>query len=145
MAEFSIFRVESITAELVSAFERLIPQLTKATIPSPTDLQMLLDSPSVLIVARRSGPDGQIVGAATLGLFRTPSGHHAHIEDVIVDMDLRGQGCGEALVTHLLHIAREMGLHGVSLTCNPSRVAANQLYKKMGFQKWETSVYWYGL
>jgi len=141
----SITRVETITTELLSAFERLIPQLTRAPIPTPEELQKLIDSPSVLILARAPGADGQIVGAATLGVFRTPSGLHAHVEDVIVDESMRGQGIGEALVNHLLENAREMKLQGVSLTCNPRRVAANQLYQKMGFKKWETNVYWYEL
>jgi ribosomal protein S18 acetylase RimI-like enzyme len=139
----SISRVETITPELLTAFERLIPQLTQAPIPTREELQKLIDSPSVLILAR--GADGEIIGAAALGVFRTPSGVHAHVEDVIVDESLRGQGIGEALVNHLLQIAREMGLKGVSLTCNPRRVAANALYQKMGFKKWETNVYWYGL
>jgi ribosomal protein S18 acetylase RimI-like enzyme len=141
----SITRVETVTPELLAAFERLIPQLTKAPIPTPAELQKLIDSPTVLILARSPGVDGEIVGAATLGVFRTPSGVHAHVEDVIVDESRRGQGIGEALIKHLLEIAREMGLKGVSLTCNPRRVAANALYQKMGFQKWETNVYWYGL
>ena len=141
----SIARVTSVTPELLATFERLIPQLTQATIPTPEELQKLIDSPSVLILARNSGVDGEIVGAGTLGIFRTPSGTHAHVEDIIVDESMRGQGIGEALVSHLLKIAHEMGLKGVSLTCNPSRVAANALYQKMGFKKWETNVYWYGL
>jgi ribosomal protein S18 acetylase RimI-like enzyme len=141
----SISRVEAVTPELLSAFERLIPQLTQAPTPTPTELQKLIDSPSVLILARSPGVDGEIVGAATLGMFRTPSGLHAHVEDVIVDESRRGHGIGEALVNHLFQIAREMGLKGVSLTCNPRRVAANALYQKMGFKKWETNVYWYGL
>jgi ribosomal protein S18 acetylase RimI-like enzyme len=141
----SITRVETITPELLAAFERLIPQLTKAPIPTREELQKLIDSPSVLILARVPDENGEIIGAAALGVFRTPSGVHAHVEDVIVDESLRGQGIGEALVNHLLQIAREMGLKGVSLTCNPRRVAANSLYQKMGFKKWETNVYWYGL
>ena len=149
----SITRVENVTPELLAAFERLIPQLTQAPIPTAKELQKLIDSPSVLILARATqkacraspGADGQIVGAATLGIFCTPSGMHAHVEDVIVDDAMRGQGIGEALVNHLLEIAREMGLKGVSLTCNPRRVAANALYRKMGFKKWETNVYWYEL
>ncbi len=64
---------------------------------------------------------------------------------MIIDEAQRGQGLGESLVRHLLQIAREMGLKGVSLTCNPRRVAANQLYRKMGFKPWETNVYWYEL
>lgn len=141
----SITRVEAVTPELLAAFERLIPQLTQASIPTPAELQKLLDSPSVLILARAPNADGEIVGAATLGVFRAPSGVHAHVEDVIVDEAKRGQGIGEALVNHLLQIAREMGLKGVSLTCNSRRVAANALYQKMGFKKWETNVYWYDL
>lgn len=141
----SITRAETITPELLAAFERLIPQLTKAPIPTGDELQKLIDSPSVLILARIPDVDGSIVGAGTLGVFRTPSGVHAHVEDIIVDESMRGQGVGEALVRHLLQIAREMGLKGVSLTCNPRRVAANALYQKMGFKKWETNVYWYEL
>ena len=146
MTGFSIARVESLSAELLSVFERLMPQLTSAPIPTSAELQQLLDSPSLLIVARRSpDPQGRIVGMATLGVFRTPSGLHAHIEDVVVDHDFRGQGCGEALVRHLLQTARELGLEGVSLTCNPQRAAANKLYQKLGFQKWETNLYWLAL
>ena len=145
MIEFSIARVESITAELLAAFERLMPQLTSAPIPTQAELQQLLDSPSLLIVARSPDARGQIVGAAALGVFRTPSGLHAHIEDVIVEHAFRGQGCGEALVRHLLQTARELGLDGVSLTCSPQRAAANRLYQKLGFHEWETNLYWLAL
>jgi ribosomal protein S18 acetylase RimI-like enzyme len=145
MEKIVITRVEAVSPELLAAFERLIPQLTKAPIPTPEELQSLLDSTSVLIVARFSSQAGLIIGAGTLGVFRTPSGLHAHIEDLIVDEALRGQGVGEALVLKLLQIAREMGLQGVSLTCNPRRTAANRLYQKMGFKKWETNTYWYEL
>lgn len=141
----TLIRVTSVTPELLAAFERLIPQLTQAPIPTPAELQKLFDSPSVLILARFPGVEGEIIGAGTLGVFRTPSGLHAHVEDIIVDETMRGQGIGETLVNHLLEIARQMGLKGVSLTCNPRRVAANALYRKMGFQKWETNVYWYEL
>jgi ribosomal protein S18 acetylase RimI-like enzyme len=140
-----IEKVEFVSDELLAAFERLMPQLSQAPAPNPTELAALLASPSVLIIARYPDEAGPIVGAATLGVFRTPSGLHAHVEDVIVDQALRGQGLGEALVKRLLEIAREMGLEGVSLTCNPRREAANRLYRKMGFKEWKTNVYWYGL
>ena len=145
MENLQIDRVEAVTPELLAAFERLIPQLTKSPIPSWDDLQHLLDSPNVLIVAHLGPGASPIVGAGVLGVFRTLSGLHAHIEDLIVDQSLRGQGIGEALVSRLLQIARELGLEGVSLTCNPRRVAANRLYQKMGFKQWETNTYWYEL
>jgi len=143
MISIFITRVESVSPELVAAFEHLIPQLTRAPIPTEAELQKLLDSPSILLVARIPGSDGQIVGSGTLAVFHTPSGIHAHIEDVIVDEDQRGRGIGNALVQHLLHTARAMNLQGVSLTCNPRRAVANQLYQKIGFKRWETNVYWY--
>jgi len=140
-----ITRVSQINNEIVSAFDRLIPQLTRRQPPTAEDLVTLISSPSILVIARHPDQSGSIVGAGTLGVFRTPTGLHAHIEDVIVDNDFRGQGIGDALVTELLTIARSIGVDGVSLTCNPSRSAANSLYEKMGFTKWETNVFWYDL
>jgi ribosomal protein S18 acetylase RimI-like enzyme len=144
MNKFHVNRIETVTPELQAAFERLMPQLTQAPVPNLDQLQKLLDSPSILVVAKTSDL-GSIIGLATLGVFYTPSGQHAHVEDVIVDELLRGQGIGELLVRFLLQLAREMGLKGVSLTCNPRRIAANSLYQKMGFSKWETNTYWFEL
>ena len=145
MNKFLIERVNKVSPELELAFKTLMPQLTNAPIPDNSELQKLLDSPSILIIARTEYGSQPVVGAATLGVFRTPSGQHAHIEDVIVDEAYRGQGLGEMLVQHLIQLARDLGLNGVSLTCNPRRVAANHLYQKMGFKKWETNTYWYKL
>jgi ribosomal protein S18 acetylase RimI-like enzyme len=140
-----ISRVTQISEELIGAFEKLIPQLTHRKPPTPDDLYDLIMSSSVLLIARYPDQTGPITGSGTLGVFRTPTGLHAHIEDVIVDESARGQGIGEALVSQLLSSATEMGMDGVSLTCNPAREAANKLYEKMGFTKWETNVYWYDL
>jgi ribosomal protein S18 acetylase RimI-like enzyme len=145
MDDIIIERVEKVTPELLDAFEVLIPQLTQAPLPNIQELTDLLASPSILIVARVGGKNGSISGMGTLGVFRTPSGLHAHIEDVIVDQKMRARGVGEALVTHLLQLAREMGLKGISLTCNPRRQDANRLYRKMGFKSWDTNVYWFEL
>ena len=140
-----ITRVTQVSDELVEAFERLIPQLTGRQPPSRDELAAMIDSPCVLLIARHPDPDSRIVGSGTLAVFRTPTGGHAHIEDVIVDQAARRSGIGRALVSQLLVIADGLGLEGVSLTCNPARGPANELYEKMGFTRWETNVYWYGL
>jgi ribosomal protein S18 acetylase RimI-like enzyme len=138
-----ITRVTNPSIELVTAFEKLIPQLTHHPSPSLDDLAALVNSSSILLIARYPDSAGPIVGSGTLGVFRTPTGLHAHIEDVIVDEDLRGLRIGEALVRELLIAAKDLGVEGVSLTCNPRRTAASRLYEKLGFKNWDTNVYWY--
>ncbi len=140
-----IQRADRADDELLAALLRLVPQLT-ANNPPPTraDLDALLASDaSTLLVARYPGADGPIVGALTLVIYRVPTGVRARIEDVIVDEGARGRGIGEALVREGLRLARQAGADGVALTSNPRRVAANRLYQKMGFSRWETNVYFY--
>lgn len=133
------------TQELWEAFQRLIPQLTSNNPPpSPDDLAALVESESTtLLVARHPDGRGPIVGAASLTVYRVPTGVRAIIEDVIVDESLRGQGIGEGLVRRALEVARQKGASGVSLTSNPRREAANRLYLRMGFVRRETNAYYY--
>lgn len=138
-------RVTTMDNELWEAFQRLIPQLTTNNPPpSREDLDALVRSESsILLIARKPGNHGSIVGAANLTVYRVPTGIRAIIEDVIVDESARGQGIGEALVQRLLDMAREKGARGVSLTSNPKREAANRLYQRMGFNRRETNSYYF--
>ncbi len=130
--------------ELVTAFERLIPQLSSSN-PPPTaaELTALVSSDaSTLFIAR---VDGQIVGSLTLAMFRIPTGIRAWIEDVVVDSSARGHGVGEALNMAALEHAKTNGAITVDLTSRPSREAANRLYQRIGFKARETNVYRYDL
>ena len=127
--------------ELLEAFQRLVPQLTKNN-PAPTmeDLALLVrDASSTLIVARDDS--GVIVGALTLAVYRVPTGVRSIIEDVVVDESARGRGTGEALMNYAIDLARDKGAQNISLTSNPMREAANKLYLRVGFQKRETNAY----
>ncbi len=44
-------------------------------------------------------------------------------------------------MTALLRVASELGLDFVELTSRPSRVAGNNLYRKLGFDMRETNCY----
>lgn len=130
--------------ELVTAFERLIPQLSSSN-PPPTaaELTALVSSDaSTLFIAR---VDGQIVGSLTLAMFPIPTGIRAWIEDVVVDSNARGHGVGEALNMAALEHAKKNGAITVDLTSRPSREAANRLYQRIGFKARETNVYRYEL
>jgi ribosomal protein S18 acetylase RimI-like enzyme len=133
---------ESVTTEVVDAFTRLTPQLSKSNPPpSEADLADIVASPATVLFLARSG--GLIVGSLTLALFRIPTGLRAWIEDVVVDESVRGQGVGEALNQAALDHARAVGARTVDLTSRPSREAANRLYRRLGFVERETNVYRY--
>ena len=135
---------ETVTDEVVSAFARLIPQLSSSN-PPPTRAQLealVASEASTLFIAR---VDGRIVGSLTLAMFRIPTGVRAWIEDVVVDEAARGHGVGEALNRAALDRAREAGAITVELTSRPSREAANRLYLRMGFVTRDTNVYRYTL
>jgi ribosomal protein S18 acetylase RimI-like enzyme len=138
-------QVAAITPELLQALERLIPQLTsKRPPPTPADLEALLaGAGNGLVVVREPDSDGPIVAAGCIAVYRVTTGIRAAIEDVVVDQAVRGRGIGEALMHRLLDLAQTRGAPGVSLTSNPSRDAANRLYRRLGFVPRSTNVYYY--
>ena len=140
-----IVRATAVTDELVSAFERLIPQLKlNASPPTREELGALLSAASsILLIARYPDEQADILGMLTLIVYRVPTGIRARIEDVVVDEAMRGKGIGEALVRRALNMARDAGADGVALTSNPKREAANRLYQRLGFLPWQTNLYFY--
>jgi ribosomal protein S18 acetylase RimI-like enzyme len=125
--------VREIDDEVVKAFERLLPQLSRSA-PAPTrdDLERLVAWPgNTQLIAR---VDGVISGALTLVIFPIPTGTRAWIEDVVVDESARGQGVGAALTQEAVRLAHSQGARTVDLTSRPSRVAANRLYERLGFE-----------
>ena len=139
-----IGEAHEVTEELVDAFVKLVPQLSKsADPPDAAALHEMVASPSTRVLIARSGDEGPIIGTLTLALFRIPTGIRAWIEDVIVDSGAARQGCGEALSRTALELARQAGARTVELTSRPSREAANRLYQRIGFTIRETNVYRY--
>lgn len=133
--------VAEVTDELVLAFERLIPQLSRSS-PSPgvDELVDIVSSPATdLFLA--TDDDGTILGTATLVTFRIPTGRRAWIEDVVVDDAARGLGVGGALTQAMVDRAEELGCTTVDLTSRPTREAANRLYQREGFEIRDTNVY----
>lgn len=131
-------------AELIEAFQRLVPQLSSSN-PPPTqeELAEIISAPStVLFIARL---DEHIVGTLTLATFRIPTGIRAWIEDVVVDSAARGHGVGEALNQAAILEAHHRGAITVDLTSRPSREAANRLYQRIGFVARDTNVYRYNV
>ena len=83
----------------------------------------------------------RIVGVLMLAWYDAPSGRKAWIEDVVVDGAARGCGAGDALVRAAVEHAARIGAGKVMLTSNPAREAARALYRKVGFEEVETTVF----
>jgi ribosomal protein S18 acetylase RimI-like enzyme len=147
MANVEIIEAVEVTPELVSAFERLIPQLSSSNpAPTETELAAICESEaSVLLLAVDREAEDRILGSLTLAWFRIPTGVRAWIEDVVVDEAARGHGVGELLNRSALDRARELGAKTVDLTSRPSREAANRLYQRIGFVARDTNIYRYEL
>jgi ribosomal protein S18 acetylase RimI-like enzyme len=129
-----------VTGEVVDAFGRLLPQLSRSAPPlGHADLETIVNYPANTVLLARSA--GTIIGTLTLVMFPLPSGLRAWIEDVVVDQSARGQGAGEALSREALRIAREAGARTVDLTSRPSREAAGRLYERIGFEIRESRLY----
>lgn len=137
--------MDQVSEETVQAFDRLIPQLTHHSAPPNREALVEMAESDYVHVFLAWLPDqaGRIVGTATLGTFRTPTGHHGWIEDVVVDKEARRQGIGKALTEACLEKAKEIGLREVNLTSRSARCAANQLYQAMGFIRRDTNLYRY--
>ncbi len=139
---------EAVTAtpELVDAFARLVPQLSRSSPPpGRAEVEEMVQAPGTRVLVARLGPGGPIVGTLTLVVFRIPTGVRAWIEDVVVDESTRGRGVGEALSRRAIEVAREAGARTVDLTSRPSRQSANRLYRRLGFEPRDTNVYRYPL
>jgi ribosomal protein S18 acetylase RimI-like enzyme len=139
-------QLSEVTDEIVEAFGRLLPQLSRSARPldRAAITTIVTGSPgSTVLVAR--GEDGLITGMLTLVMFRIPTGLRAIIEDVVTDDAARGQGVGTALTNPPPAPPRAAGVRTIDLTSRPSRVAAGRLYEKLGFQVRDTRVYRYAI
>lgn len=140
-----IGKISEPTEELYTAMQHLIPQLGQHKVP-PTreEITRLLNTEgATLLVARYPDERGQIVGILSLTIYRVPTGTRSIVEDIVVDQKARRMGIGEGLVRHAIELARQAGANGVSLTSNPQREAANQLYLSLGFELRKTNPYFY--
>lgn len=82
-----------------------------------------------------------VAGMLTVGVYESPTGRKAWIEDVVVDPVFQGKGLGKKLVEHAIQFSEKMGANTLMLTSNPKRISANFLYQSQGFERRETNVY----
>ena len=141
----SIEEATAVTPELVEAFARLVPQLSRSSpAPTATELEAIVTADDTHVLVARDD-DRTITGTTTLVVFRIPTGVRALIEDVVVDSAFAGRGISYDLARAAIDLARRHGAKTIDLTSRPSREAANHVYRKLGFEQRETNVYRFSL
>ena len=86
----------------------------------------LTNSCARYVVLRRGGEN---VGYAGMWLVID----EAHVTNVAIRKDLRGQGLGEKLMRALIQLAADSGMIWMTLEVRRSNAAAQGLYRKLGF------------
>ena len=84
-----------------------------------------------------------LVGMGWIFPRQTMLRRQAVVEDMIVDESQRGKGYGKKMLLELIEWANKENMDMIELTSNPVRIAANELYKKVGFQLHPTNHYLY--
>ena len=135
-----IIEIQTYSSEYHEAMQRFLDQLTSnpMTLTEEMFKELLASSNSHLFFLMK---DGQIAGMLTVGIYYSPTGGKAWIEDVVVDEAFRGQGLSKLLVAHAIEFTKSKQVPSLMLTSNPKRIAANKLYQAMGFSRKETNVY----
>ena len=137
----NVERVTEVKSDILIAIQSLFPQLTKfSPIPDEEQILEIVSSQSSSLWVAKNDSD-QIVGMLNLAIYRTTTGVHAWIEDVVVDENHRRQGIAAKMTMEAVVYARLNGAKAVSLTSRPEREAANLLYQKMGFELVNTNLY----
>ena len=135
-----IIEVYSLTEGQVSDLRQLMSELTPDITVSAEMLENVVNASGTHLFAAID--DGHIVGCASLCVFDSPTGRKASVEDVVVLSSYRGNHIGKDLMEYLINYAsRNLGDVDLHLTSRPTRVAANNLYRSLGFQQCETNVY----
>lgn len=130
---------ESEVADVNGLLKQLVHDPATYAPISLETLRKIAADPDVVIVVAREG--ARVVGIGFLFIIMKPRGHYAYLEDMMVDESQRGKGIGEAIGKQLIESAKKRSVGTIELSARPSRVAANKLYQKLGFEHKDTNVY----
>ncbi|MEK7550161.1 MAG: GNAT family N-acetyltransferase [Patescibacteria group bacterium] len=117
--------------------KKLVTQLDSSAVVNEQSLYRAMLNGHVSKIEEK----GELLGMGWIFPRQTLLRRQAVVEDMIVDETQRGRGLGEKILKDLIEWAKKDGVEVIELTTNPKRVAANSLYKKVGFKFHETNHY----
>jgi ribosomal protein S18 acetylase RimI-like enzyme len=138
----SIVALNTINNHYLKDIESLLVQLNPDFVPpaEKEKIQTVISNPDTHILVALD--KNKLVGMITLCCAPQIEGNiKAWIEDFIVDGSYQGQGIGTSLIQEAHKKAKKLGFKSTRLTSRPSRVVANEYYKKIGYKQYHTNVY----
>lgn len=136
----SLEKILSRVKEMVLSYQE-VKELVKQLDPSAEIDEFKIYAAQLNGYVSKKYDGGKLVGLGWIFPRQTLLRKQAVIEDMIVDESQRGKGYGKEIVLDLIRWAKENGVEVIELTSNPKRVAANELYKKVGFKLHPTNHY----
>ena len=131
--------IRSFTPQDLADLDALMHELSTTSFCNEALLNNALNDANVHVYVIRD--EGHIMATGTLCIKHTLEFTIADIESVVVSSKCRGRGYGKELMMAMVDAAKKMNVHHIQLTSNPARVAANQLYQVLGFERYETNCY----
>jgi len=132
-------KLSSYTSQDLANLDALMHELSATSFCNEELLNNALNDVNVHVYVIRD--EGHIVATGTLCVKHTLEFTIADIESVVVSSKCRGRGYGKELMKAVIEAAKKMNVHHIQLTSNPKRVAANQLYQSIGFERYDTNCY----
>lgn len=134
-------RYERVGEGDLESFNVLLPQLSRSARPLTAEsLAALCAHPDTAMLIVRNA-EGRPAGMLTLCRTQSPTGTKVWAEDFVVDAACRGRGLGRQLMERAKWETIRMGGKHLNFTSRPTRAAANDLYRGMGFELRDTNVY----
>ena len=131
--------LSSYTPQNLAELDALMHELSATSFCNEELLNNALNDANVHVYVIRD--EGHILATGTLCIKHTLEFTIADIESVVVSSKCRGRGYGKELITAMIEAAKKMNVHHIQLTSRPARIAANQLYQELGFERYETNSY----
>lgn len=131
--------LSSYTPQDLTELDALMHELSATSFCKEEFLNNALNDVNVHMYVIRD--EGHIVATGTLCIKHTLEFTIADIESVVVSSKCRGRGYGKELMTAMIEAARGFKVHHIQLTSRPARIAANQLYQELSFERYETNCY----
>lgn len=137
----TIERISSYDPLLIQPISQMIEELTgRKTEHCEEYLRNIIEESSAELFILRT--EEAVAGMITLAHYPALSGTKAWIEDVVVLSMFRGQGLARKMVRYAIEYCKQYySPCTLMLTSNPSRIAANELYRTSGFEPKITNVY----